>query len=756
MKRIIITSACSLLTLSAVAQSGTFKTAALNVDGMPRNIKIIGVIDYELNPDAKEAAGATAIGQKLHTMGYDVVGLSEDFNFHDQIYNEVKDYGYVSMTHRGKIEATFEAHARIVVQRSPVFDMDGLGLLYNSATVTASNESWTAWTAHNGYTDNGADGLIDKGFRYYTITLKDGVEVDLYILHMDAETTPADNAARATQIDQLVSTIKATDNKRPIIVMGDTNCRYTRDPLKTNFIDALNADSRFLCKDPWIEHEYNGIYPPLGSSSLMVNDLGYQKGEVVDKVFYINNLDAPYRIKAKNYLQDVSFVNEAGEPLADHWPIVIDWEYYPSAEAGEHEQEPPSADNPFDNADGYYLRNVATGEYLKSGGWHTTHAMTGCYGDPIVFQPFEGCYLLKTAAGFVNHGADGPWMDTFDFTGTWNVVEHNGHYSFTYNKGTETHALTSEADAFAYALNGHRVTTAAYKETNNLQQWELLTREELMEEMRFAREAAPFDATFLIGNPEFGRTGDKTAWNCDISSSASKMHYNLCDGNAEQEKGNTVGEVYVESYGDWFTTYETRWSIKQELNNLPNGRYKVSCQGFYRVNDGNKSPGETAGCYLYARTTEANDNRVDLKQMFKALQQTEINGGTTYNGYKYPNSMAEASDFFNAGHYPNEVYANVTDGKLTIEICKESKTKGSSVWTCFDNFQLTYLGPTTFVDHDINSDGKFDKDDVTALILHIIGANVNVDATMTDVNGDGHVTISDATALIDILSSTAE
>lgn len=744
MKHLLLTTSLSLLSLTAAAQTGTFKTAALNVDGMPKEIRIVGIIPITLNPDAKEAAGATAIGQKLHTMGYDVVGLSEDFNFHDQIYNEVKDHGYVSMTHRGKIETSAEAYGRIIIQRSPVFDMDGLGLLYNSATVTASNEAWTAWTAHNGYTDNGADGLIDKGFRYYTITLKDGVEVDLYILHMDAETDPEDNAARATQIDQLVSTIKATDNKRPIIVMGDTNCRYTRDPLKTNFIDALNADSRFLCKDPWIEHEYNGVYPPLGSNALMVNDLGYQKGEVVDKVFYINNIDAPYHIEAKNYLQDISFVNEAGEPLADHWPIVIEWEYYPQV----------IAQAAFDTEKDYYIRNVATGEYLKSGGWYTTHTMTGNYGDNISFNRTGYEYTMKTPAGFLKREDEDTWMDGKESNTKWYIASHNNHYSFIYNNGEETKALASLETTASYGFNNHVVAPIAYVENDPNQQWEIISREDLMAEMRFARESTPFDATFLISDPEFSRNYDSSKWEHDIRTGfMSVISYDLCNGNANQEKGNTVGEVYVNKNN---FNQESRWHLKQELKDLPNGRYKVSCQAFYRVKDGNEDPTGTAQCYLYARTTEANDNRVDLKQMFQNLQQTEINGGTTYNGYKYPNSMAEASDFFNAGHYPNEVYANVTDGKLTIEICKESTSKSSSVWTCFDNFQLTYLGPTTFVEHDINSDGKFDKDDVTALILHILGAKVKVDDTMTDVNGDGNVTISDATALIGILSSSAE
>ena len=36
-------------------------------------------------------------------------------------------------------------------------------------------------------TGNGADGMINKGFRYYEAEVADGVYVDFYILHMDAD-----------------------------------------------------------------------------------------------------------------------------------------------------------------------------------------------------------------------------------------------------------------------------------------------------------------------------------------------------------------------------------------------------------------------------------------------------------------------------------------------------------------------------------------------------------------------------------------
>lgn len=349
-------------------QMKRFTVASLNVDGMPKEIKIAGIYTVSLNPDAKEAAGGTAIGKKLKTMGYDVVGVAEDFNYHSQIWDEAWNNGvtdaengvwsYNAMTHRGNITASASAIANFLAKKT-LFDTDGLGLFYKVVGATPSQESWTQWNEHYGYTDNGADGLIKKGFRYYLITLADGTEFDLYTHHMDAETSDEDNAARASQITQLAEAIKATDNKRPIVVCGDWNCRYTRDPLKRLFIDELDKDERFEVKDPWIEYGRDGVYPITGSSSLMGNDLGFRKGEVVDKILYINNTDSELRISALNYAQDLSFINEQGEPLADHWPCVVEFEYH------RYGEEPTAID--VINHDSKSLNVVSTRYYTADG-----------------------------------------------------------------------------------------------------------------------------------------------------------------------------------------------------------------------------------------------------------------------------------------------------------------------------------------------------------------------------------------------------
>ena len=51
---------------------------------------------------------------------------------------------------------------------------------------------------------------------------------------------------------------------------------------------------------------------------------GYQKGEVVDKIIYINNPDSPVQISANGYLRDY----EGYKGLADHMPIVVEFSYF--------------------------------------------------------------------------------------------------------------------------------------------------------------------------------------------------------------------------------------------------------------------------------------------------------------------------------------------------------------------------------------------------------------------------------------------
>jgi hypothetical protein len=79
--------------------------------------------------------------------------------------------------------------------------------------------------------------------------------------------------------------------------------------VKTGFIDVINADSRLTIKDAWIEHMWGGAYPTYGSDAMMTHTYGDQKGEIVDKIFYINDSESNLTITSNSYLHDTSFGN---------------------------------------------------------------------------------------------------------------------------------------------------------------------------------------------------------------------------------------------------------------------------------------------------------------------------------------------------------------------------------------------------------------------------------------------------------------
>lgn len=308
----------------------TFTVCALNVDGLPESITLFGFITITLNSDSKGSEGATAIGEYLAEKGYDLLAFSEDFNYHEYIMAELYSL-YTAGTWEGSI--TTSGFFTSLGQ----YDVDGLEFLWKTGSLSASGETIVSWNESNGYTDDGSDELIDKGYRYYEVTLSGGTLIDVFILHMDAETSDDDIAARESQIAQLVEAIEDLGTpERPKLIMGDTNCRYTRDQLESLFVDALEADGDVRVEDAWVKLCQGGVYPTYGSSALMVSTLGYTEGEVVDKVLYVNPV-LGQQIEATSITFDSEgYVDEDGEALGDHIPVAVTFAvYYLSKTLGE-------------------------------------------------------------------------------------------------------------------------------------------------------------------------------------------------------------------------------------------------------------------------------------------------------------------------------------------------------------------------------------------------------------------------------------
>lgn len=629
-----------------MAQKKTFTAACLNVDGLPPTVKAAGVVNVKLNPEGPQETGTLQMSKLVSQKGWDFFGVSENFNYNTQLMSEIGGI-YNTGTYRGAIPSSV-TNVVPYLAGNKWFDTDGLNLLWRS-NISVSDEAWYLWNKRNGITEDGADQLIAKGFRYYTVRIAAGLEVDVYILHMDAETTPADNEAREIQMTQLVDMILASDNKRPIIIMGDTNCRYTRDNLKGLMFDRINADERFDIHDPWIDFPRRGVMPDLGAGSIMVpghfdgtNHEAFQTGEVVDKIFYINNTDASAKLTAKSYLHDTDFTWPDGSEISDHYPIVIEFEI-------------ENVGNKLTSGQ-YYLRNVETGKYINGGGWHDTHAVLNQTGKLFTLTQTssgDNNFILSSSYGYPDR--DDIYLDKgsdIQHVWTFEKIEGQKAYYITYKDNNTKKAIGLDDDKFY-------VNCKTFVEGDDSQKWELISHEELVKDLAFASESNKKDATFLFKGAFLGRNdSDSDIWEKSFSQKGSKVNWKH-DGSSNAE-ANTIGMVYNDKFysnGD-----NSKWTITKKDENLPTGKYEISCQIFSDNNDA---------------TLSFNGTNVAVPR--------ENNGGST--------KASAAALKFNNGEHRVSTTILVTDRTLTTVIAKTgSNTSAGAIF--FDNFKLTYLGPT--------------------------------------------------------------
>ena len=294
-----------------------FTCATYNVDGLPKLI----------NSDGPGDSNTKTISSKLAASGWDFIAFQEDFNYHSQLNSSMSSYAFG--TYRGGIDVSI---SDILQGKWFEYDTDGLGFATLNSTCSKSNETYVKFDdAYGGLTD-GANTCIEKGFRYYLVTMKDGVEFDVYVTHMNSGSDTGHINARASQFQQLAKYINEHRSGRPIIIMGDLNARYTRDDYATNFWSQLDTDLYANLQDAWTELIWGGYYPEYGTDSWVVADkykgaagdieFGEQEGEVVDKILYINDPDSDVRIFAKSYKRDMDY-----KGLADHVPVVVEFGY---------------------------------------------------------------------------------------------------------------------------------------------------------------------------------------------------------------------------------------------------------------------------------------------------------------------------------------------------------------------------------------------------------------------------------------------
>jgi endonuclease/exonuclease/phosphatase (EEP) superfamily protein YafD len=292
MRRLLGTLTAAALTLTALtaasatpavaADSGSFNVLTYNIAGLPLGL---GDSDPETN--------TPLIGQRLGP--YDIVNVQEDFNYHASLYANDK-HPHRTATSGG---AAFG---------------DGLNTLSDHPFEDFQRVKWKDCT--------GTNCLTPKGFSLARVRLAEGVFVDLYNVHTNADSTDDALAARRANVEQLSDFIQANSAGNAVIVMGDTNTRYTRTGDNIRTLLSENG-----LTDAWVKLVKGGTPPAQGSDALVCDAAAPTDGcEVVDKVLYRGS--ELLTLTATRYANDwKAFLRSDGKHLSDHFPHAVDFSY---------------------------------------------------------------------------------------------------------------------------------------------------------------------------------------------------------------------------------------------------------------------------------------------------------------------------------------------------------------------------------------------------------------------------------------------
>ncbi|KDN19881.1 jacalin-like lectin [Amycolatopsis rifamycinica] len=282
----------------AATDSGGFSVLSYNVAGLPESISSA--------PTPRDPA-TTAIGQRLGP--YDVVHVQEDFNYHARLY-AADNHPYRTPTSGGA-----GIGSGLNTLSSLPYDVDDF-----------ERVRWTSCQIDSG------DCLTPKGFTFMRVRLAEGVYVDFYNAHTNAGTNDGDQASRASNLAQLTAFIRAHSAGNAVVVMGDTNTRYTR---AADTIAQFGADNGLT--DAWVKLVRGGVAPAPGSPALVCDPQAVTNDcEVVDKVLYrgseLVSLDATFYNN-----EHAKFLAADGKMLSDHDPITVrfGWKRNPALQLSE-------------------------------------------------------------------------------------------------------------------------------------------------------------------------------------------------------------------------------------------------------------------------------------------------------------------------------------------------------------------------------------------------------------------------------------
>ncbi|NUP46539.1 MAG: endonuclease, partial [Catenulispora sp.] len=262
---------------------GTFSVLSYNVAGLPQGLS---------SAPGDRTADTTQIGQRLGP--FDIVHVEEDFNYHAALYAADTTHAYRTPTSGGA-----GVGSGLNTLSDLPYDVDDF-----------ERVKWDACQLDSG------DCLTPKGFTFMKVRIADGAYVDFYNLHTNAGTNDGDESARASNLSQLSAYIQSHSAGDAVVVMGDTNTRYTRTADTIAGFAAANG-----LTDVWVRDVLGGVAPAAGAPPLLCDENAITDScEVVDKILYRSSKLVDLTATAYHN-EHAAFLDSAGQMLSDHDPV---------------------------------------------------------------------------------------------------------------------------------------------------------------------------------------------------------------------------------------------------------------------------------------------------------------------------------------------------------------------------------------------------------------------------------------------------
>jgi len=270
--------ACSEVPEEALPTSGAMSVLTYNVHGLP------SAITGDDTP-----ARIEAIAPLLD--GFDIVGLQEDFD----------DANHEMLAAASDHETQVRFSDLVSDDR---YYGSGLSVFASFPLIETHHVHFTDCS---GIVDGSSDCLASKGFQVIRLQLGAG-ELDVYNTHMEAGGGAEDNAARESNVLQLIDALQNYSADRAVLFVGDTNL-HGGDPVDQPLVDQLLEE---------------------GQLTESCDVVSCPEPGRIDRIFIRNA--STVTLTVVDWAVEAGFEDAAGVALSDHDPISVTVEWNVNSE----------------------------------------------------------------------------------------------------------------------------------------------------------------------------------------------------------------------------------------------------------------------------------------------------------------------------------------------------------------------------------------------------------------------------------------